>query len=46
MCASYELEFKLSKKINTKIIMEGKMLMTMFIANLKMVAEGICRACP
>lgn len=41
LCASYEFEFKLSERIKTKISMEGRMLMVMLLASIKMVAVGV-----
>jgi hypothetical protein len=45
-CASFEFEFNLSKKVNAKICMEGRMIMIMMIACIEMVAVGVCGVCP
>jgi len=34
------------KKVKAKICMEGRMIMTMMIACIEMVAVGVCGVCP
>ena len=45
-CASFKFEFNLSEKVKAKICMEGRMIMTMMIACIEMVAVGVCGVCP
>ncbi len=45
-CTSFEYEFNLSEKVKAKICMEGRMIMTMMIACIEMVAVGVCGVCP
>jgi hypothetical protein len=46
LCASFEFEFNLSEKVKAKICMEGRMIMIMMIACIKMVVVGVCGVCP
>ena len=45
-CALFEFEFNLSKKVKAKICMEGRMIMTIIVACIEMVAAGVCGVCP
>ena len=46
LCASFEFKFNLSEKVKAKICMEGRMIMIMMIACIKMVVVGVCGVCP